>query len=274
MDVNVERPPEARLSTGSLLPLLYRAITANAGESDGVQGEDIGDIIAKISAIISGKGNSVVTVNAGERYVVQDEDIDNVLILLSVIKFGYENSSNTLNASQKYTLQPECDHNLIEKVRAMKAGKGSSDPIVAGHELLCSVCNEEPHVVKCKGESHPLCAICIDDAVVHAPVSTTDDFQLPCLIEGCSSQPFTFIDLYKHIHVNVWSSHLNKKVEQGLNEVKKLQQDTQQALDEVHDRYKKLVSVVDNHLGGLALQNAIAEHFLEAVPNCRCGHFN
>ena len=212
--------------------------------------------------------------NAGERYVVQDKDIDDVLIVLSTIKLAYENSSNTLNALQKYTLHPECVHDLIGKIRAMKTGIGSSDPNVAGPELPCCLCNETPSAVECWAESHLMCAICIDDAVVHAPVSTTDDLHLPCLIEGCSSQPFTFKDLYKHIHVNVWSSHLNKKVEQGLNEVKKLQQDTQQALDEVHDRYKKLVSVVDNHLGGLALQNAIAEHFLEAVPNCRCGHFN
>ena len=226
LDVNVERPSEGTLSTSALLPLLYRAIAMNAGKSDGVLGEDIDDVIAKISATKSGKGNSAVTRNAGECYVVQDEDIDDVLIVLSTIKFAYGNSSNSLNALQKYTLHPECIHDLIGKIRAMKVNNGSSDPNVAGHELPCSLCNETPTAVKCWAESHPMCALCIDDAVVNAPVSTTDDFQLPCQILGCSSQPFTFKDLYKHIHVNVWSSHLNKEVERIFNEVKKLQQDT------------------------------------------------
>ena len=202
---------EERLSTGALLPLLHHAIAVNAGESVGVQVEDLDDVIAKFSAIKSGNGFSAVTMNARESYVVQDDVFANVLSTLSAIKSVQENSSNTINALQNYALQREYVDNLIVKVRALMTGNGRSDPKVAVHDLKCSVCNELPPVVKCWGESHPLCAACIDDAVVNAAASTTANFKLPCLIKGCSSQPFTPIDLYRHVHAHVWNSHWMKE---------------------------------------------------------------
>jgi serine/threonine protein kinase len=218
--------PEERLSTGALLPLLHHAIAVNAGESDGVQDEDIDDVIAKFSAIESGNGISAVAMNARESFAVQDEVFADVLTTLSAIKSVHETSSNTINALQNYALQREYVDNLIDKVRALMTGNGRSDPNVAGRDLTCSVCNELPPVVKCWGVSHLVCAACIDDAVVNAPASTTAYFQLPCLIDRCSSQPFTSVDLYRHVHVDVWKFHWMKKRQRGFNEVEKLQKKT------------------------------------------------
>jgi hypothetical protein len=206
--------PEGRLSTGALLPLLFRAITVNAGESDGVQVENIDDVIAKFSAIESGNGNSAITMNARERYVVHEEGIDDILTKLYAIKSGYENSISTINAAQNDAWQREYVDNLIDKVRARKSRIGSSVPEGAGNDRPCSVCNKPPSVVWCRGESHPLCAACIDDAVVNAAASTTANFQLPCLVCRCSSQPFTFNDLRRHINDDVWIFHLKKEYEQ------------------------------------------------------------
>ncbi len=160
---------EGRLSTGVLLPLLYRAITINAEESEGVQAEDIDDVIAKISAIKSRDGNSAITTNARKSYVVHDEGINDILTKLYAMKSGFENPTRTINPFENYASQREDVDNLINKVRAMKSGDGSSDPDGAGNGRLCFVCHTHPPVVKCSRESHPLCAACIDDAVVNAP---------------------------------------------------------------------------------------------------------
>ncbi len=214
---------EGRLSAGVLLPLLFRAITINDGNIDDVQAEDIDDVIAKFIAITSGRGYSSIARNAGKSYVVHDEDIDDILTELSAMIPGNSNSANNVNVGRTHVVQGEYMDNLIVMVRAIKSGIGSSDPNSAGHGRSCSVCNESAPVVKCRGESHPLCAVCIDDAVVHAPASATVDFRLPCPTDGCSSQPFTFKDLYKHIDGDVWIFHLTKQDEQGFNEVMELQ---------------------------------------------------
>jgi hypothetical protein len=112
-----------------------------------------------------------------------------------VIKAVNDNSDSTTNDGQSYAVKREYVDRLIDMVKAIKTGKWSSDPDGAGDGRSCSVCNESSLFVKCRGESHPLCADCVNDAVVHAPASTTVDFQLACLIDGCSSQPFAFKDL-------------------------------------------------------------------------------
>ncbi|KAI2500631.1 hypothetical protein MHU86_13852 [Fragilaria crotonensis] len=85
---------------------------------------------------------------------------------------------------------------------------------------VCVACNRNIAVVKCRRESHALCANCIDDAVWNAPPSTNSSFELLCLKLECSSQPFTYKDLCKHIHPNVWTYHMQKYSEQGFNEIK------------------------------------------------------
>ncbi len=210
---------DGRLSAGVLLPLLFRAMTMNDGINDDGQSEDIDDVIAKFSAIKSGRGTSAIARRGRKSYVVHDECIDYILTKLSVIKSVYDNSDSTTNDGQSYAVEREYVDRLMDMVKAIKTGEGSSDPDGAGDGRSCSVCNKPAPVVKCRGESHPLCAACIEDAVVHAPASTTVDFQLPCLIDGCSSQPFAFKDLKRHINSDVWIIHLMKRDERGYNDV-------------------------------------------------------
>ncbi|KAI2489352.1 hypothetical protein MHU86_25244 [Fragilaria crotonensis] len=76
-------------------------------------------------------------------------------------------------------------------------------------------------------------------------MDTGANYDVRCLIDECSSQPFTDKELSKHMHVNVWTYLLNKRTQQGFNDI--------------NDTVKKLSSVIDRHLPGWALQNANAE---------------
>jgi serine/threonine protein kinase len=140
---------------------------------------------------------------------------------------------------------------LLNEIR-LQAGKGNS--ATKGANLgSCIPCNRRA-VLNC-GEGHALCVDCIEDAIMNTGAS----YDVRCLIDGCSSQPFAYKELCKHIHVNVWTYHLNKNNEQGFNEVKELQKKTKQGVDEINDRQKEMASVIDKCLPGWALQSANAE---------------
>jgi hypothetical protein len=140
---------------------------------------------------------------------------------------------------------------LLHAIR-LQAGKGNS--ATKGASLgSCILCNRRA-VLKC-GEGHALCVDCIEEAIM----DTGANYDVRCLIDGCSSQPFTSKELCKHMHVNAWDYHSKKNIEQGVNEVKELQKKTKERVDEINDRQKEMASVIDKCLPGWALQNANAE---------------
>ncbi|KAI2500616.1 hypothetical protein MHU86_13837 [Fragilaria crotonensis] len=149
---------EGRLSTGVLLPRLHRAIILNAGRSGVVLGGDIDDdVTAMLSPIKFGERDSAITFNARDNYVVPGEALNNLVNNLSLINDG-----------QSYAVRELVD-DLMVSARSMNSGEGSSDRDGAGHWVPCSACNKRPFVVKCEGESHSLCALCIDIAVLKGP---------------------------------------------------------------------------------------------------------
>jgi hypothetical protein len=252
---------EGRLSTGVLLPLLHHAIMMNAGGSDVVQGDDIDDVIAEFRTNRSGRGYSAITLNARESHVVQGEEIDSILATLNTIRSRDGNSANTANAGQSYVVDGICIDKLMDTFRAMKTGLGRSDPDGAGYTVLCSICNEQPHVLKCKGESHLLCANCLDDAVQKAPASTPHDFRLSCPFVGCASQPFKFKDVKRHVNSGIWSFLWQKNTAHCFKEAKELQRDSKPVVDEIHDGETKVPSVVATHFSKLALNTEIPEEW-------------
>jgi serine/threonine protein kinase len=146
---------------------------------------------------------------------------------------------------------------LLSKIR-LKTGKGDSEP-EGSATGLCVACNLRDPVVTCRGESHPLCANCMEDAVWNAPSNTTAPFQLSCLKLGCTSEPFTDKEICDAVTDKVWNFYLHKRNEKGFNQVKALQKNTIQDVNEMKDMVKKLASVVDSHLPGWVLENANAE---------------
>ncbi len=201
---------EGRLSTGVLLSRLHRAITVDAGETGfALLGGGIADdVIAMLTTIKSGEGDSDSTFNAEVNYAVRGE-------ILSTLT----NSRSQTN-SGRFVVPRELIDDLRATARPMKSVQGSSDPDGTDHVTLCSNCNERTHVVKCKGESHPLCADCIDAQVRQAPFSTAENFKLNCPKRRCRSQPYTHDDLKKHIDIQVWIDHMQKENREGFSALK------------------------------------------------------
>ncbi len=146
---------------------------------------------------------------------------------------------------------------LLRSIR-LKTGEGDSKSEGAATGL-CVACNLCDPVVTCRGESHPLCAKCMEDAIWNAPFNITAQFQLSCVKLGCTSEPFTDKEICDAVRDKVWNFYLHKRNEQGFNQVKELQKKTIQDVDEMKDMVKKLATVVDSHLPGWVLENANAE---------------
>ncbi|KAI2497238.1 serine/threonine kinase [Fragilaria crotonensis] len=235
---------EDRLSTSVLLSRLHRAIILNAGRSGVVLGGDIDDdVTAMLSPIKFGERDSAITFNARDNYVVPGEALNNLLNNLSLINDG-----------QSYAVRELVD-DLMVSARSMNSGKGSSDPDGAGHGVPCSACNKRPFVVKCEGESHSLCALCIDIAVLKGPKGAVDDLELPCPMGQCSSRPFTEGDLYKHVHGNAWNCWWFKN-----NRLR---------VAEINHEQKKLASDIERLLSGMAFAECVFT-IIQRVPNGRC----
>ncbi|KAI2490607.1 serine/threonine kinase [Fragilaria crotonensis] len=130
--------------------------------------------------------------------------------------------------------------------------KPNSDPDCAGQGLPCYF-DERLFVVKCKKESHPLCAKCLEKAVWEAPASTPATFQLRCLVSGCPSQPFTIDDICEHVPASTWSFHWQKRADKKLDQITLSLKDNQK-------RFDKLSSAMHHCLKGLAWNNAHLQH--------------
>ncbi|KAI2489360.1 hypothetical protein MHU86_25233 [Fragilaria crotonensis] len=118
----------------------------------------------------------------------------------------------TLNAGESAVVQGGYIHDRMSQLSPVSSGEPNPEPD-SDDLRKCAACNVRDPVVECKGEArHPLCARCLDIAVMKAPPSTTGDFQLLCLRDQCSSQPFTDVDLYFVIHANAWTEwwHRNR----------------------------------------------------------------
>jgi hypothetical protein len=121
--------------------------------------------------------------------------------LLDLLKHAIDLQAADSNVPPKKS--PGAD-NVIGMLDAIlhEIGEGNTEP-KGGDFGLCIPCSRRRAVIKCS-EGHALCVACIEVAILE-PGANTGDRHLPCLMDGCSSQPFQDRDLRQHIKHAVYA---------------------------------------------------------------------